>query len=169
MYVAYCLSEDQRYLLASFSDENDELLESTSISIEVDEKGRRYENHARRLGLRKLWEYLIVLITQTCKPWRLVIGRLGRIGHSEIKGWGCLLGKKNLQRVCAQFKETCETCNLLGNMEMPSILSACLVSLETCDKICIYPEDKSSLLQGGQIRRSRSNRSTAFSKPCSTG
>ena len=51
-----------------------------------------------------------------------------------------MLGKKNLQRVCAQLKESCETCNLLGIMESPSILSACLISLETSENICIYPE-----------------------------
>jgi hypothetical protein len=85
LYVAYCLSEDQRYLLTSCCDENGELLESTSICIEVDERSRRRENHARRLGLRKLWEFIVAVISQTCKPWRLVVGRLGRIGHSEIK------------------------------------------------------------------------------------
>lgn len=145
-------------MLTSCCDESGELLESTSISIEIDERMRRRDNHARRLGLRKLWEYIIALVSQTCKAWRLVIGRLGRIGHSEIKGWGCLLSKRNLQRVCAQLKETCETCNLLGNMEMPSILSACLISLETCNNICIYPEafskeDKSAAaaLNGQQL------------------
>jgi len=144
LFVAYCLSEDQRYLLASCCDENGELLESTSISIEIDERDRRKNNqHARRIGLRKLWEFIIVLISQTCKPWRLVIGRLGRIGHSELRGWGCLLSKKNLQRVCNEFKEQCESCNVFGNMEMPSVLSACLISMESCDNICIYPESYS--------------------------
>ncbi len=158
LYVAYCLSEDQRYLLTSCCDENGELVESTSISIEIDERMRRREMHARRIALRKLWEFLIALISQTCKPWRLVIGRLGRIGHSELKAWGCLLSKKNLQRVCSQLKESCDTCNVLGNMEMPSILSACLISMETCDNICIYPEayskeDKSAAaaLNGQQL------------------
>ena len=144
LFVAYCLSEDQRFLLASCCDENGELLESTSISIEIDERDRRKNNqHARRIGLRKLWEFIIVLISQTCKPWRLVIGRLGRIGHSELRGWGCLLSKKNLQRVCNEFKEQCESCNVFGNMEMPSVLSACLISMESCDNICIYPESYS--------------------------
>ena len=144
--------------MTSCCDENGELFESTSISIEIDERSRRHDNHARRLGLRKLWEFIMAVISQTCKPWRLVIGRLGRIGHSEIKGWGCLLGKKNLQRACTQLKENCETCNLLGNMEMPSIISACLISFETCDNICIYPEayskeDKSAAaaLNGQQL------------------
>ena len=141
LFVSYCLSEDQRYLLTSCCDENGELLESTSILIQVDDRDRRKSNqHSRRLALRKLWEFIIVLISQTCKPWRIVIGRLGRIGHSELRGWGCLLSKKNLQRVCNELKEQCEACNVFGNMEMPSILSACLISMESCDNICIYPE-----------------------------
>jgi len=143
LYVGYCLSEDQRYLLTSCCDENGELIESTSIYIEVDERLRRKESHARRIALRKLWEFVIAIISQTCKPWRLVIGRLGRMGHSELRGWGCLLSKKNLQRVCHLLKETCYTCNVLGNMEMPCILSACLISFELNESICVYPESYS--------------------------
>ena len=158
LYVAYCLSDDQRYLLTSCCDENGELLEATSILIEVDERTRRRDTHVRRIALRKLWEFIIVVISQTCKPWRLVVSRLGRLGHSELRGWACLLSKKNLQRVCVQLKEACELCNTLGNLEMPCILSACLISMETCGNICIYPEaysreDKSAAaaLNGQQL------------------
>lgn len=140
LYVGYCLSDDQRFLLTSCCDENGELIESTSISIDIDERIRRNESHVRRIALRKLWEFIIIIISQTCKPWRLVIGRLGRMGHSELRGWSCLLSKKNLQRVCKQLKDQCETCNIFGAMEMPCILSACLISMETCENICVYPE-----------------------------
>ena len=94
LYVSYCLSDDQRFLLTSCCDENGELVESTSISIEVDERLKRTQPHTRRIGLRKLWEFIMVIISQTCKPWRLVIGRLGRMGHAELRGWACLLSKK---------------------------------------------------------------------------
>ena len=140
LYVSYCLSDDQRFLLTSCCDENGELIESTSISIEVDERLKRTQPHTRRIGLRKLWEFIMVIISQTCKPWRLVIGRLGRMGHSELRGWACLLSKKNLQRVCQQLKDSCDTCNILGNMEVPCILSGCLISMEACESICVYPE-----------------------------
>ena len=140
LYVSYCLSDDQRYLLCSCCDENGELIESTSISIEIDERLRRNQTHTRRIALRKLWEFIVLVISQTCKPWRLVIGRLGRMGHSELRGWGCLLSKKNLQRICQQLKDACESCNVLGNMEVPSILSACLISFEISESICVYPE-----------------------------
>jgi mediator of RNA polymerase II transcription subunit 13 len=140
LYVAYCLSDDQRFLLTSCSDENGELIESTSISIEIDERFKRNKAHGRRIALRKLWEFVMAIISQTCKPWRLVIGRLGRMGHSELRGWACLLSKKNLQRVCQQFKDSCDTCNILGNMEVPCILSASLISMEGSESICVYPE-----------------------------
>ena len=140
LYVAYCLSDDQRFLLTSCCDENGELIESTSICIEIDERLKRTHAHTRRIALRKLWEFIMTVISQTCKPWRLVIGRLGRLGHAELRGWACLLSKKNLQRVCQQLKDACDTCTILGNMEVPCILSACLVSMETCESICVYPE-----------------------------
>ena len=140
LYVGYCLSEDQRFLLATCTDENGELIESTSINIEIDERFKRKENHSRRIGLRKLWEFIIAVISQTSKPWRLVVGRLGRLGHSELRGRACLLSKKNLQRFCHQLKENCEACNSFGNLESPFILSACLISMEKSDMICVYPE-----------------------------
>lgn len=140
LYVGYCLTEDQRYLLASCSDENGELLESTSISIEVADRFRRRDCHSRRVALRKLWEFIIAIIAETCKPWRLVIGRLGRLGHSELRGWACLLSKRNLQRYCGRLREQCESCNVLGQLEMPCILSACLISMESCAHISVFPE-----------------------------
>ena len=122
LYAGYCLSEDQRYLLVSCCDENGEFLESNAINIQVNERHRRRQQHARRIGLRKLWEYILTIIAQTCKPWRIVIGRLGRLGHSELRSWGCLLSKKNLQRSCLQLKELCENCNLLGNTGLCSLV-----------------------------------------------
>ena len=37
-------------------------------------------------------------------PWRLVIGRLGRIGHGELRGWSTLLSRKSLKRAIKQLK-----------------------------------------------------------------
>lgn len=38
------------------------------------------------MGLQKLWDWCIGLIQMTSLPWRIVIGRLGRLGHGELKG-----------------------------------------------------------------------------------
>lgn len=57
-------------------------------------RSRRPKVSARKMGLQKLWEWCIGIIQMTSLPWRIVIGRLGRLGHGELKGeWqsrGCL-------------------------------------------------------------------------------
>lgn len=49
-------------------------------------RARRKKGSARRLGLQKLWEWCLGLVQMTSLPWRVVIGRLGRIGHGELRG-----------------------------------------------------------------------------------
>jgi mediator of RNA polymerase II transcription subunit 13 len=41
---------------------------------------------ARKVGLQKLWEWCLGIVQMTSLPWRVVIGRLGRLGHGELKG-----------------------------------------------------------------------------------
>ena len=45
-------------------------------------------------------------------------------------GWAGLLGRKSLVRASKQLRDSCAHCSLLGTMEIPCILSACLVSIE---------------------------------------
>lgn len=58
----------------------------TNISFN---RARRKKGSARRFGLQKLWEWCLGLIQMSSLPWRVVIGRLGRIGHGELKGKLC--------------------------------------------------------------------------------
>lgn len=58
-------------------------------------------------------------------PWRLVIGRLGRIGHGELSGWSVLLSRKSIKKAIKQLKEQCS-----WKSDQPTILSVCLISLE---------------------------------------
>ncbi|VEL16928.1 unnamed protein product [Protopolystoma xenopodis] len=153
LFVAYCLSPDQQWLLASCTDEQGHMLEQICINLRLpqgllfDLATRRFHTtpgnsasshpagasgvglgldfglgpggigsrrdfkkllssessvlgreHAdasrrlglaispRRLGLARLWDFILSLIGQSSNPWRLVIGRLGRLGHGELKG-----------------------------------------------------------------------------------
>lgn len=52
----------------------------------LNSRARRKKGSARRLGLQKLWEWCLGLVQMSSVPWRVVIGRLGRIGHGELKG-----------------------------------------------------------------------------------
>lgn len=49
-------------------------------------RARRKKGSVRRLGLQKLWDWCLGLVQMTSVPWRVVIGRLGRLGHGELKG-----------------------------------------------------------------------------------
>ena len=49
-------------------------------------RARRKKGSARGLGLQKLWDWCLGLVQMTSVPWRVVIGRLGRMGHGELKG-----------------------------------------------------------------------------------
>ncbi|CAF0728160.1 unnamed protein product [Rotaria sordida] len=160
LFCSYCLSDDQRYLLASCSDDRGELLETCSINIEVPDRHRRKVQHARRIGLQKLWDFIIRVVTSTTMPWRIVIGRLGRLGHGELKSWGIILSKKNLVRCATLIRDSCSMCHILRCHDQPVILSACLISMETHPSLTVLPES----LELGEIRgtQASNNNSTTM-------
>ncbi|XP_050678461.1 mediator of RNA polymerase II transcription subunit 13-like [Leptidea sinapis] len=131
LYVAYCLSHDQRWLLAAATDARGELLDTAAINIHVPHRSRRRRGGpARRLGLTKLMDFTLGVMSQSAQPWRLVVGRVGRIGHGELKGWSWLLSRPNLNRASNTLRELCGACSLLYPHGAPCVLSACLVSTE---------------------------------------
>ncbi|XP_046965112.1 mediator of RNA polymerase II transcription subunit 13 isoform X1 [Vanessa cardui] len=131
LFLAYCLSHDQRWLLAAATDARGELLDTAAINIHVPARSRRKRGGpARRLGLTKLMDFTLGVMSQSVQPWRLVVGRVGRIGHGELKGWSWLLSRPNLNRASNMLREMCGSCSLLYPTGAPCILSACLVSTE---------------------------------------
>ncbi|KAJ0180779.1 hypothetical protein K1T71_004183 [Dendrolimus kikuchii] len=131
LFLAYCLSHDQRWLLAAATDARGELLDTAAINIHVPHRSRRRGGGpARRHGLTKLMDFALGLMSNTAQPWRLVVGRVGRIGHGELKGWNWLLSRKHLERASATLKQICGGCAALYPGGTPCILSACLISTE---------------------------------------
>jgi mediator of RNA polymerase II transcription subunit 13 len=61
---------------------------------------------ARRVGLKRLLDWILSVMALSLVPWRLVIGRLGRIGHGELRGWSALLSRKSLKKAVKQLKVT---------------------------------------------------------------
>lgn len=165
LYVSYCLSSDQRFLLTVLTDETGSIFESTVINIEIPNRTRRKKASARRIGLQKLMDFILGVISQSVQPWRLVVGRVGRIGHGELKGrcfqmapnvalapnnktnfllfflgWSWLLSRKSLLKASKHLREICNQCSLLPTTDVPSILSACLVSLEPDSALRVMPD-----------------------------
>ncbi|CAF99193.1 unnamed protein product, partial [Tetraodon nigroviridis] len=139
LFVGYCLSHDQRWLLVSCTDQQGELLETSIINIDVPNRARRPKFSARKMGLQKLWEWCVGLIQMTSLPWRIVIGRLGRLGHGELKDWSSLLGEHSLHSVCRQLREACRMCEISA-AESPTIVSACLVAMEPQGSLVVMPD-----------------------------
>ncbi|KAK6317162.1 hypothetical protein J4Q44_G00125620 [Coregonus suidteri] len=143
LFVGYCLSHDQRWLLATCTDLYGELLETCIISIDVPNRARRKKGSARRSGLQKLWDWCLGLVQMTSVPWRVVIGRLGRMGHGELRDWSILLSRRNLQSLSRRLKEMCRMCGISAS-DTPSILSACLVAMEPQCSFVIMPDSVST-------------------------
>ncbi|WAR03620.1 MED13-like protein, partial [Mya arenaria] len=140
LMCVYCLSEDQRWLLACCTDEHGETVETSTINIDIPNRNRRKKTSARKIGLGKLWDFIIGVISMSAKPCRLVIGRFGRIGHGELKGWSGLLSKKNIQRCNKRMREMCSSCSHQVEGEHPTIVSACLISFEQHRSFSITPD-----------------------------
>ncbi|KAJ3605431.1 hypothetical protein NHX12_027478, partial [Muraenolepis orangiensis] len=138
LFVGYCLSHDQRSILVSCTDQLGELLETCVINIDVPNRARRPKVSARKMGLQKLWEWCVGLIQMTSMPWRMVIGRLGRLGHGELKDWSSLLGEHSLLSISRQLREACRMCGISA-ADSPSILSACLVAMEPQGSLVVMP------------------------------
>ncbi|ROT72136.1 Mediator of RNA polymerase II transcription subunit 13 [Penaeus vannamei] len=136
----YCLSEDQRWLLATATDELGEILETVTINIEIPNRTRRKKASARRYGLKKLMDWILSVMSIGVHPWRLVVGRLGRMGHGELKGWSSLLSKKSLIQANKNLREMCKQCAYLFPGDAPCILSACLVAIEPDSSFRMMPD-----------------------------
>ena len=139
LYCCYCMSEDQKWLLASCTNDKGDILQSKVINVHVPNRIRRRNATVRRFGLDKLMNFVQTVMSESVLPWRLVIGRLGRIGHGELKDWTSLLSKKALLKYSRQLRELCAQCRDLGPHDQPAIFSACLISLEADTALRVFP------------------------------
>ncbi|CAK5081745.1 unnamed protein product [Meloidogyne enterolobii] len=160
LFLAYCLIADGKWLCASVTDERGSLLDTTLINLNVpsedtlppleqQKEWKHKERHSQIAdALQRLWLFVrSVMLGQEVHQWRLVINRMGKLGHTEFKIWNDLLSKRSLKAynsslknnqsnsdgfsASTSFLNNCQSCsNSHGSHETPAILSACLVSTE---------------------------------------
>ncbi|KAL3319412.1 hypothetical protein Ciccas_001927 [Cichlidogyrus casuarinus] len=209
LFVCYCLSEDQQWLMASCCDDTGQMLEETVISLRTSEAlipiyARAFKTQGpsppdstnqsgshvfsmRRYALSRLWDFVLHTIAGTCIPWRIVVSRVGRLGHGEMKAWNGLLSRGNLQEVNHSLENNCLMCGLVSRAQqqtacpnsslppsagiggssmhpeatlkshlcthqIPSIISACLVSIEPQSTFKIYA-DRNGLAVHSNVHR----------------
>uniref|UniRef100_A0A915CHH7 Mediator of RNA polymerase II transcription subunit 13 n=1 Tax=Parascaris univalens TaxID=6257 RepID=A0A915CHH7_PARUN len=144
LFVSYCLIGND-FLAATVTDHQGHLLDNCLINLRLkpDHKrvNMRYKQSTQiRDSLYRLWSYILGTLATGTKNWRLVIGRVGRIGHGEFKFWTQLLSKSYLKQVGSRMKHACRSCHMMpGTAETPGVLSACLVSLEPEAHLRIFP------------------------------
>ncbi|VDK47658.1 unnamed protein product [Anisakis simplex] len=144
LFVSYCLIGND-WLGATVTDHQGHLLDNCLINLRLkpDHKrvNMRYKSSTQiRDSLYRLWSYILGILATSTKNWRLVIGRVGRIGHGEFKFWTQLLSKSYLKQVGSKMKQACRSCHMMpGTTEIPGVLSACLVSLEPEAHLRLFP------------------------------
>lgn len=107
LLCAYCLSEDRRWLLATLTDDRGELNYRRLINLRVPDCHRRRKASTRQLGPERLLEWICDLPETRAQHWRLVLSRLGRLGHGELLVWADLLKRASLQQRGARSAALC--------------------------------------------------------------
>uniref|UniRef100_A0A183C4A1 Mediator of RNA polymerase II transcription subunit 13 n=1 Tax=Globodera pallida TaxID=36090 RepID=A0A183C4A1_GLOPA len=156
LFLAYCILPGDDWLCAAVTDERGALLDNTLINLcpsttttgqtpGVGIEWRHRQRHSQIAdALQRLWMFAqSVMLMQEVRNWRLVIGRMGKLGHGEFKQWTEILSKKNLKSRNNALKgkappeesgavsAPCHGCaQSHGWAETPALLSACLVSTE---------------------------------------
>lgn len=140
LFASYCLTEDQKFIAVTCCNEKGDLVENSLINIQIPNRIKHKKANVIRFALQKLMDFLISVMSESTQPWRLVLGKIGRVGHNELKEWANFLSKRSLLKFSKQLKEKCKQCSYLPNYEMPSILSACLTSLEPDTNLRVFAD-----------------------------
>ena len=140
LFASYCLVEDQKFIAVTCCNDKGDLVENSLINIQIPNRTKHRKASVIRFALQKVMDFLISVMSESTQPWRLVLNKVGRVGHSELKEWANLLSKKALLKFSKQLKEKCKQCSYLPNYEMPSILSACFTSLEPDSNLRVFAD-----------------------------
>ncbi|KJH46448.1 hypothetical protein DICVIV_07478 [Dictyocaulus viviparus] len=142
LYVTYCVAGSD-WLCITVTDSLGRLNDNCLINLRTrhDHHIYKYRQQTQILdAMGRMWTYILGVLSMETRNWRLVIGRLGRIGHGEFRAWTYLLNKTALKRHSARLKEVCTACaQMPGCTGTPSILSACLVSTEPEPYLRMFP------------------------------
>jgi mediator of RNA polymerase II transcription subunit 13 len=177
LFVAYCLPSDD-FLCAAVTDQHGHLADNVIINLHVDQPTSqlRYKNRSQIFdAIQRLWLYIQSVMVMETRNWRLVINRVGKIGHGEFKAWSQILSKNNLRSYNNSFKgrdrgdglvsagldsassaSNCRTCQqTAGTQEIPIILSACLLSMEAECNLRLFSSSNSSVDLASGLTKSK--------------
>ncbi|OAF70718.1 hypothetical protein A3Q56_01524 [Intoshia linei] len=105
--VAYVPSNDQKLIIVTYTDSTTELLDKFIVNMDtiIDKF-----NSPVRIAIKRIWRHLKNIVIRGNLDARLVITRLGVMGHNEIKAWGRLINRHGLFLHPSSIK-SCNICN----------------------------------------------------------
>ncbi|KAF8363439.1 let-19 [Pristionchus pacificus] len=141
LYISYCLVSVD-FIVVTVTDNLGARSDSAVLNLKpnIDQIGSTFRSQNKSSvvdGLHKLWKYIEGVMLHESKPLRLVIGKLGKMGHGEFKAWCHVLSRSNLKKYSTRVRESCSPCN--ANAGAPILLSACLVSTEPEAHLQVLP------------------------------
>lgn len=141
LYFSYCLVATD-HIIVTLTDNLGARLQNVVLTLkptknEIGPKFRSRNSTSVRDGLDKVWKYIEGVMLLESKPLRLVIGKLGKMGHGEFKAWCHVLSRSNLKKYSTRLREGCTPC--AANAGAPMLLSACLVSTEPEAHLQVLP------------------------------
>lgn len=185
LFLAYHLLPGDDWLCAAVTDERGALLDTALINLALppnamlpadpNKEWRHKQRHSQIAdALHRLWIFAqSVMLGQAVHQWRLVVNRMGKIGHGEFKLWNELLSKKSLRAYNASLKNrggtssgaadisqdglattsssttTCSACTKSQGLDTPVLLSACLISTEPEPHLRVFGSPSAGTLSDG--------------------
>jgi hypothetical protein len=142
LFCGYCVSPDQRWLLAACCDRQGELLDSTIIGIQASEIST-----SRKEALQKLWSYICSIVGNSILRWNIVITRFGKPSNHEIRDWPMIVDDGLLDANQLLHSE-CDMCHMFVQRDprcatTPKLLNVMVVSVQPERNIQLYPTSDS--------------------------
>lgn len=154
LFVSYCISHDQNWLLVTVTDNFGSMMDSNiiNINVEYDMKTCKPKLSAKKIAIKKLWNYIVSVISASTVEWNIVISRIGRLGHGEIKEWLAYLNDEAINKtieimVDKAFDYLNKDCLKTSTRYLTSstINSVALTSFELETSLSVFPKAQNGL------------------------
>lgn len=93
LFCCYGISNDDQWLVVTCTDQAGELHETSLIKITYP-KRRSKKSSIWSIALRKLWEFITGVISYSVSSWRVILSKLGDVGHMELRELQTLIQKE---------------------------------------------------------------------------
>ncbi|XP_028400914.1 mediator of RNA polymerase II transcription subunit 13-like isoform X2 [Dendronephthya gigantea] len=123
LFCCYGLSHDQRWLLATFTDDRGMVMETFVTVVEpFGLPANKRRTKLRIKALRRLWEFCQGITSSVVGDWRLVVGKLGRFSRHELRDWDEVI-RSHSSSECTDRCDACSSSRSHARFQSVSVVS----------------------------------------------